>query len=312
MAGPTEPAYKLTEPAIIHNETDIINYIEAMKNNGRSKATTTGRNRSLRQLSREANLRTPEEVKALIANKKWAPNTKHKTINNYNNFLQFLKIQWTPPNYKTQETLPFIPMETEIDQLIATLGITAAPFTQLLKETGMRSGEATLLKWTSLNTEQKTINIIPEKGSNPRILPISEKLIMMLKTMPHETENIFYQDLHVYRTAFCKQRKAATEKLKNPRIKQISFHTLRHWKGTMEYHNTKDIKHVQYILGHKSSKTTDLYINLEQATFLTNNNDEQWITKVSHNLEEEAHLIEANFTLVRSINETTAIYKKRK
>ena len=78
----------------------------------------------------------------------------------------------------------------------------------------------------------------------------------------------------------------------------------------MEYHNTKDVKHVQYILGHKHSDTTDVYINLEQATFLQNN--DQWITKVSHNLEEEAQLIEAGFELVRSINETTAIYKKRK
>ena len=79
----------------------------------------------------------------------------------------------------------------------------------------------------------------------------------------------------------------------------------------MEYHITKDVKHVQYILGHKKSNTTDLYINLEQAVFLTNA-PEEWTTKVSHNIEEETRLIEANFTLVRAINETTAIYKKRK
>ena len=57
-------------------------------------------------------------------------------------------------------------------------------------------------------------------------------------------------------------------------------------------------------------ESTMVYINLEQATFLADT--DEWITKVSHNLEEETKLIEANFTLVRSINETTALYKKRK
>jgi hypothetical protein len=52
------------------------------------------------------------------------------------------------------------------------------------------------------------------------------------------------------------------------------------------------------------------YINLESALFLTNT--DEWTSKVSHNLEEETQLIETGFTLVRNINETTAIYKKRK
>ncbi len=51
-------------------------------------------------------------------------------------------------------------------------------------------------------------------------------------------------------------------------------------------------------------------INHESALFLQNT--DEWITKVSHNLDEETELITVGFTLVRSINETTAIYKKRK
>jgi hypothetical protein len=40
------------------------------------------------------------------------------------------------------------------------------------------------------------------------------------------------------------------------------------------------------------------------------NNVDEWITKVAHNLEEETQLINVGYQLVRSINETTAIYKK--
>ena len=68
--------------------------------------------------------------------------------------------------------------------------------------------------------------------------------------------------------------------------------------------------HVKYILGHKTINCTLIYINLEQALFLQST--DEWITKVSHNLDEETELINAGFQLVRSVNETTAIYKKRK
>ena len=281
-----------------------------MKNNGRAENTYTARNRSLRQLARTCNLRNPEQIKAKIAELKIKKSTKHKIVNSYGNFLEYLKIKWEPPTYKPDETLPFIPMEKEIDELIASLGNKTAPLVQLLKETGMRGEEAMLLKWQAIDTQQKTVNITPAKGSNPRILSISDKTIAMVNGMPKREEKIFYQKLSVYRTAYCKQRKRTSRKLSNPRILQIGFHTLRHWKGTTEYHNTKDIKHVQYILGHKHSDTTDIYINLEQASFLTTT--DEWNTKISHNTEEEIELINAGFQLVRAINQTTAIYKKRK
>ena len=282
-----------------------------MKANGRAENTFTARGRSLRQLAQTCNLREHEQVKNQIAEMKLKKSTKHKITNSYGNFLEYLKITWTPPTYKPEETLPFIPMEKEIDELTAYMGNKTAHLIQLIKETGMRGEEATQLKWSSIDAQQKTVNITPAKGSNPRILQISDKAISMLNMMPKKEERIFYQKLSVYRTAFCKQRKRAAKKLNNPRLKQIGFHTLRHWKGTTEYHATKDIKHVQYILGHKHSDTTDIYINLAQATFLTNA-PEEWTTKVTHNLNEETQHIEAGFQLVRSINETTAIYKKRK
>lgn len=64
------------------------------------------------------------------------------------------------------------------------------------------------------------------------------------------------------------------------------------------------------ILGHKTTRCTEIYINLDGALFLTKT--DEWTSKVSHNIEEETELINSGFQLVRSINETTAIYKKRK
>ena len=43
---------------------------------------------------------------------------------------------------------------------------------------------------------------------------------------------------------------------------KITFHTLRHWKATMEYAKTKDILHVMNMLGHKNIKNALIYTQL--------------------------------------------------
>jgi hypothetical protein len=85
------------------------------------------------------------------------------------------------------------------------------------------------------------------------------------------------------------------------------MHTLRHWKATMEYHRTKNIKFVQNILGHKKLENTDVY------THLINFEGDDWHVAHARNLEEENKLIEAGFEYVRySEKDEVAIYRKRK
>lgn len=54
------------------------------------------------------------------------------------------------------------------------------------------------------------------------------------------------------------QRKKLAEKLKNPRLLKIHFHTFRYWKGTVLNHKTKDPYFVQQQLGHRNIKNTEL------------------------------------------------------
>jgi hypothetical protein len=80
-----------------------------------------------------------------------------------------------------------------------------------------------------------------------------------------------------------------------------------HWKATMEYHRTKNIKHVQQMLGHKKIENTDLY------TQLLNFESDEWHVATAKNLDEESKLIEAGFEYVRySEKDEVAIYRKRK
>ena len=178
-------------------------------------------------------------------------------------------------------------------------------YLQLLKETGMKCGEASQLKWTDVDLVDRSVRITPEKGSNPRILPLSLKLVNMLEGLSKENETIFKVTADLMRRNYDKQRKQIAFKLKNSRLNQITFHTFRHWKATMEYYKTRDILHVKEILGHKSLLNTMLY------TQLIGFKDDDFSARVAHSEEEACQLIESGFEYICDFGQNK-IFRKRK
>ena len=201
-------------------------------------------------------------------------------------------------------------MEQEIDQLIACCGKTIGTFLQLTKETGARPGEIWNLHWIDLDKERRVVRINnPEKGSNPRILPISTQLINRLERLPKRSEKIFKAMLSSINDSFYKQRKRAAYKLGNPRILKICFKTLRHWKATMEYHKTKDIIHVKTILGHKNINNTMIYIHLESMLFAST--ADEFHVRVTAAPKEIVKLLEVGFEYVCE-HDGAKFFRKRK
>jgi len=107
---------------------------------------------------------------------------------------------------------------------------------------------------------------------------------------------------------FQHQRKRIANKIGNPRLLKIHFHTFRYWKGTMLYHTHPDMYYVMQRLGHKSIKNTLLYVQLEEALF---QGEHEYISKVAKTEKEICSLIEAGFEYVTEF-EGAKIFKKRK
>ncbi|MEM2419862.1 MAG: tyrosine-type recombinase/integrase [Candidatus Bathyarchaeia archaeon] len=198
----------------------ILEFAWWMKKQGYADATIEGRVQILKRLVRlGADLWNPESVKDVIARQKWSEGRKFNAIVAYTTFLQMHGLSWQPPRCRRIRKLPFIPLEAEIDQLIAACSRKISAFLQLLKETGMRSGEAWQLKWTDLDLANNTVRVTPEKGSEPRIFKISNKLAAMLSALPRNSERIFGpHSLKTLRRLFQKQRKRIAQKLGNPRL----------------------------------------------------------------------------------------------
>jgi integrase len=285
----------------------LIEFLWWMKKEGYAESTITRRVRLLKILcNKGANLEDPESVKLTIASQEnWCNATKEHAVVAYSSFLKMQGKTWEKPLYKRVRKLPFIPTETEIDQLIASCNKKTAAFLQLLKETGMRRGEAWNLKWTDLDSENRSVRVTPEKGGNPRMLRISNKLVAMLKLLPQDKPRPFNGSLRHFARTYRRQRKKASSKLQNRRIQQITFHTFRHWKATMEYHRTKDIIHVKQLLGHKSIQSTMLYTQL--ITF----EDDDFTCKIAESIKEAKELIEAGFDYVTDMDDKK-LFRKRK
>jgi hypothetical protein len=94
---------------------------------------------------------------------------------------------------------------------------------------------------------------------------------------------------------FSKARKRLAQKIGNPRLIAIHFHTFRHWKATMLYHQTKDIYYVKNFLGHKSVKNTEIYITVEHAIYQSGGPDQKFTVRVTKDPQEIAELIADGF-----------------
>ena len=284
-----------------------------LQKEGRRTATIKGRTKLLKILwKRGANFNDPESVKVTIAQQKsWCEGRKGNAVDAYSSYLTMEGKTWVKPNYNGISKIPFVPKETEIDQLIAACSPRVATFIQLLKETHARCGEIYHCTDDDFDFETNTITITPEKGSHPRIFKMSQKLIGMLQKLPRPYGKYYFappeMTIDKFRDNYIQQRKRIAEKLHNPRIKKIMFKTLRTWGGTMEYHKTKDPVHVMRQLGHKNISNTLIYIQLDEALF---KDEIDYISKVAKTEAEACQYIEAGFEYVCDF-EGHKLFRKR-
>jgi hypothetical protein len=84
---------------------------------------------------------------------------------------------------------------------------------------------------------------------------------------------------------------------------QIHFHTLRYWKGTMEYRKYPSLLHVMAILGHKSFM---LYVQLAETS-----GSDEFICEVARTLPQATKLVEGGLEYVAEMD-GCKIFRKRK
>lgn len=227
----------------------IVQYALALKNKGRTSETVRTYIAALHTLANKgANLYDPTNVEEVIAKQQnWTLRAKRNYTDWYAQFAKFLHFEWEKPNYKAPDKTPFIPLESEIDQLISGSSRKVSIALAIGKETAARVGEVVRLKWTDIDTKANSITINePEKGSNTGTYKVPAELIARVMMLPKSSERVFGKAStdSITNMLNTTRRRLATS-FCNPRLARIRFHTLRHWKLTAYAHAIKDPFQVQ-------------------------------------------------------------------
>ena len=164
---------------------------------------------------------------------------------------------------KKESTLPKIIARQEIEAILANISnLKHRTMILLLYSAGLRSGELLALRWSDVNLADKRIHIKGGKGRKDRCTLLSQKtgaLLLIYRKEYGSAEYIFegqYGGPYSYRSLqqiFKKAMKGAG--ITAP----YTLHCLRHSFATHLLESGTDLRYIQQLLGHNSSKTTEIY-----------------------------------------------------
>ncbi len=295
-----------------HFSETLTQYIIHLQKKGFAEPTVRTKYKILRVMLKDhVDLNDPEAVKLYIARKQtWSNGHRILAVYTYDEYLKMKGQTWNRPLYRQDEgTLPFVPTEKEIDALIDGTAKKMSTALQTLKETGFRIGELWKCKWTDLDEEKSTLKCRAEKHGKPREQRISARLLSRLNALLKINDYIFGNTpLHSFRWSYDKQKTALANKLQNPRLKQIHFHTFRHYYATRIYNETKSILEVQAKLGHRRIDSTMVYTHI--VAF--DEESQNYHHAIARDEKEAGELIDNGWTYILTTPHNIMMFRKRK
>ncbi|HEV2119944.1 MAG TPA: tyrosine-type recombinase/integrase [Candidatus Bathyarchaeia archaeon] len=277
-----------------------------LQKEGYAKLTIVSHSSILRYLAKHCDLHDPENIRLFLSEKQVSPARKERIANAYLKYSRWRHIRFDKPRYEAEDKLPFIPLQNEIESILEYFkNLRHGTYLRLVYESGLRAGEASRLQFKDFDFERRTVRITPEKRGRAREVKLSSKLCAMLMQVyaRYSTEQL--PNATVARKHLERIRKRLARISCNPRLLGIHLHTLRHFRATILYHQTKDILYVKEVLGHRSIANTLKY------THLVDWQSDDFLCKAARTVEEASKLIEAGFDFVTQVDDVK-LFRKRK
>jgi integrase/recombinase XerD len=137
---------------------------------------------------------------------------------------------------------------------------------------GLRRSEVTNIKLRDIDRDRSIIHIREGKGMVDRIVPVSEKVWQKMEeylAYYSPREYLFegqtggrYSSESVYRVFKMALSRAGIRK-------EVGVHSLRHSYATHLHESGLDIKYIQELLGHKSTRTTEIYTHISRRNLIS-------------------------------------------
>lgn len=172
---------------------------------------------------------------------------------------------------KREHRLPNVLSKEEVKIILDAHGnIKHKVMLSLIYSCGLRRSELLNLKLNDIDSKRGLVIIRKGKGRKDRVAPLSEKILNLLRD--------YYKAYHPKDWLFEGQsgvgqydERSLALVLKQALIKSninkpVSLHWLRHSFATHLLENGTDLRYIQEILGHSSSKTTEIYTHVSNKS----------------------------------------------
>ena len=204
-----------------------------------------------------------------IKNKKWSESTQNSNINAIKFYYEKVmggQRKVYDVRARMPEKLPGVLSQEEVKLLFGVLdNIKHRMILMVIYAGGLRVSELVNLRKDDIRADRMQMFIKGGKGKKDRYTVFSAKLLVQLNAYIREYKPSYWlfegQDYGQYsvRSVQAILRKAVSASGINP---YATVHTLRHSFATHLLERGTDLRYIQQLLGHSSSKTTEIYTHI--------------------------------------------------
>ncbi|EPR70425.1 putative tyrosine recombinase [Winogradskyella psychrotolerans RS-3] len=173
---------------------------------------------------------------------------------------------------RKEKKLPEVLSKEEIIKIIAnTNNLKHKCIVGLLYSSGLRRSELLNLNVTDIDSKRMVIKINNAKGNKDRISLLSPVILKDLQQYYKEyrPKTYLFEGVKGGRYSATSVLTIVSKAAKKAGIlKKVSPHMLRHSFATHLLENGTDIRHIQILLGHNSTKTTEIYTHVANRSFM--------------------------------------------
>lgn len=215
---------------------------------------------------------TEEDIREYLLNLLEHKSLAAGTVNQVFNALRFLYVELyqkpftigTIPRPRKPKQLPTILTQQEaLSVLDSVRNLKHKTILMVIYSGGLRVGEAVRLKVQDIDGERKLIHLRNAKGKKDRYTLLSEAALWQLREyykLYKPTEYLFEGGNGRSHLAERSVQHIFERAVESAGVrKAVSVHTLRHSFATHLLERGTDLRYIQEILGHRSSKTTEIY-----------------------------------------------------
>jgi integrase/recombinase XerD len=172
---------------------------------------------------------------------------------------------------RTRHKLPNVLSREEVKKVLAApMNEKHRVMLSIIYGCGLRRSELIALEPQDIDRDRMLLTVRQSKGFKDRIVPLSARLVELIDLYLKHYRPVLYlfegqrQGDHYSPASIEKVFKMAVQKAGIK--KNISLHGLRHSYATHLLESGTDLRYIQDLLGHKSSKTTEIYTHVTEKS----------------------------------------------